>query len=975
MNINFISLVIISISISFINPSVASTDQLTIEKNIINKRNGWFDDIKKNIINETPVNNSKTAQWDKLISNEYTKTSGERKALAERDKSQNENYLFNTYQDKIFGENKHPISLNKNIDYHNIRILYDSATRAYDNNKKRLRSIDFILKDHFQRGRPYQVIDDNGNYHDNYSKIKGSSYPSGHTWNGFKQASTLAIIFPEKGSETFARAIEYGESRVIVGAHFATDTLASRVGNYYLLAQLLSDDKITKSFVTSAKNTRSHISSLCQKEIKHCLAPSVHNIKSNLGDYERGSNQITSKIMPNDLPKESNYLLRLRFPYLNENQRQSILASTAYPSHSIAGWNIKKGNPNSYWGLINLPKAYNGPAYLYDDVIINQSTNDFDIANFGEFDEWKNNISGNGKLIKKGNGTLILSGENNFSSIDVTQGQLILTGKNSYTQKSTINSGSLLVKGQLNSPLEVNHGQLILGDGQINAPVSANNMAIITGNGHVRQLMVNRGATVSPGHSIGTIKIFDTVTFQPDSNYLVEINTKNKSDQITSQGVAILKGGTVQVSLENKQDRLTQKNINDMFNTQYTILSADKGIVGKFDHVKPNYLFIGATLDYSPKDVTLKLGRNHTTFASITVTENQKSVAHALDNLPTNHSLYQRILKNDSKRDAQTVFSTLTGQIYADVLSNQINHSRQIRETLLEQTRLSESLNKTKELNDNRGNVWTKILYDWDKTTHDGNANGYTSSTYGIFVGADQHLLNDKATLGLAAGFTQTTLSAQQSQSHSNNSHLAIYGGLLLDPIILRAGLGHSIHRIQTNRSVYNGSQLANNSANYYANTNQSFIEIAYPFNHKAVNIEPFTRFAYINATSNAFNEQRRETSLQGRKQHIDTALSTLGLRISNQWKLGQKSSIDLNGEASWQHQYGRLDRRIQLNFTDTTSSFISQSVPASRHGLAVKMGTNININESTKLTFDYNKLISKYYSDNNIDAKISIAF
>ncbi len=500
-------------------------------------------------------------------------------------------------------------------------------------------------------------------------------------------------------------------------------------------------------------------------------------------------------------------------------------------------------------------------------------------------------------------------------------------------------------------------------------------MAIITGNGHVRQLMVNGGATVSPGHSMGTINISDTLTFQPDSHYLVEINAKNKSDQMTSQGVAILKGGTVQVSLENKQDSLTQKNVHDMFNTQYTILSADKGIVGKFDHVKPNYLFIGATLDYSPKDVTLKLGRNHTTFASITATENQKSVAHALDNLPTNHSLYQRILKSDSKRDVQTVFSTLTGQIYADVLSNQINHSRQIRETLLEQTRLSESLHKTKELNDNKGNVWTKILYDWDKTTHDGNANGYTSSTYGVFVGADQHVLNDKVTLGLAAGFTQTTLSTQQSQSHSNNTHLAAYGGLLLDPIILRAGLGHSIHRIQTNRSVYNGPQSANNSANYSASTNQLFIEVAYPFSHKAVNIEPFTRFAYINATSDTFTEQHRETSLQGQKQHTDTALSTLGLRVGSQWKLSQKLNVDLHGEASWQHQYGRLDRGIKLNFSDTTSSFISQSVPASRHGLAVKVGANINMNASAKLTFDYNKLISKYYSDNNIDAKVSIAF
>ncbi|MFN6887225.1 hypothetical protein ACK4SH_36650, partial [Proteus mirabilis] len=73
-----------------------------------------------------------------------------------------------------------------------------------------------------------------------------------HTWNGYKQAAVLSILFPEKGSEMFARAIEYGESRVIVGAHFATDTIASRIGNYYLLSQMLADDDTTRTFVELA---------------------------------------------------------------------------------------------------------------------------------------------------------------------------------------------------------------------------------------------------------------------------------------------------------------------------------------------------------------------------------------------------------------------------------------------------------------------------------------------------------------------------------------------------------------------------------------------------------------------------------------------------------------------------------------------------------------------------------------------------
>ena len=68
---------------------------------------------------------------------------------------------------------------------------------------------------------------------------KNSSYPSGHTSNGFGQAVVMAMAFPERGQEVFSRALQYGESRVIVGAHFPTDTMTSRLARYYYMAQLL----------------------------------------------------------------------------------------------------------------------------------------------------------------------------------------------------------------------------------------------------------------------------------------------------------------------------------------------------------------------------------------------------------------------------------------------------------------------------------------------------------------------------------------------------------------------------------------------------------------------------------------------------------------------------------------------------------------------------------------------------------------
>ena len=55
------------------------------------------------------------------------------------------------------------------------------------------------------------------------------SYPSGHTIRGWCAATLLTEIDPTAAERLFARAMAYGESRVIVGAHWQSDVDASRL--------------------------------------------------------------------------------------------------------------------------------------------------------------------------------------------------------------------------------------------------------------------------------------------------------------------------------------------------------------------------------------------------------------------------------------------------------------------------------------------------------------------------------------------------------------------------------------------------------------------------------------------------------------------------------------------------------------------------------------------------------------------------
>ena len=68
------------------------------------------------------------------------------------------------------------------------------------------------------------------------------SYPSGHTTYGYMGSILLAVLVPDRYPEMIARAAEYGNDRILMGAHYAMDVLGGRTLATYDLAHLLAND-------------------------------------------------------------------------------------------------------------------------------------------------------------------------------------------------------------------------------------------------------------------------------------------------------------------------------------------------------------------------------------------------------------------------------------------------------------------------------------------------------------------------------------------------------------------------------------------------------------------------------------------------------------------------------------------------------------------------------------------------------------
>ena len=69
------------------------------------------------------------------------------------------------------------------------------------------------------------------------------SYPSGHTILGWTSALLLSEINPERADTILARGMMYGESRVIVGAHWQSDVDAGRLAGSVVYAHMHTSER------------------------------------------------------------------------------------------------------------------------------------------------------------------------------------------------------------------------------------------------------------------------------------------------------------------------------------------------------------------------------------------------------------------------------------------------------------------------------------------------------------------------------------------------------------------------------------------------------------------------------------------------------------------------------------------------------------------------------------------------------------
>lgn len=384
------------------------------------------------------------------------------------------------------------------------------------------------------------------------------SYPSGHSVDGYAEPLVLALVYPERYQQLVTRGAEYGIDRVVNGAHYTMDIIASRALAYHDIAQLMANDSDymglnVKSNVADYMGTpgavgeflnvtdfralipaaRAETEAILELQSGYSIQAAAALDSSRFSDkeanrllYDAAMNMGLPVVYParvgsvidfNDLgfadPRENEiganagWLLVTRFPYLSQAQRNDVLSTTA-----IDGGQFLDDGLTSFgaYSRIDLFAAADGYRSFPVSVSI---TMDASLGGFSASDTWANSIDGPGGFTLHGTGVMRL------------------TGANTYTGPTTIDGGTLVVDGSLGTGLvTVAAAATLAGSGSIGGAVS-----------------ILGGGIVAPGNSPGTLTVSDVFTLADTSILNFEFDA---ADTTVGGGINDLIAGVTNLTLD-----------------------------------------------------------------------------------------------------------------------------------------------------------------------------------------------------------------------------------------------------------------------------------------------------------------------------------------------------------------------------------------------------------------------------------------
>ena len=604
------------------------------------------------------------------------------------------------------------------------------------------------------------------------------------------------------------------------------------------------------------------------------------------------------------------------------------------------------------WGLLDETKALKGPAQFNSILIVGERASNAGLkgqfnANIGNSvtSIFENDISGDGGLLKSGNGTLIL------------------TGNNSYMGNTIIDEGKLEIYGNNTSDITINHqGTLVTYPTAI-----INDQRNVNNNGGTLE---NRGsgAVITGDYTAGNGAVTKA-----------EIGTK-----LTVKGTVNLNGDTV---LEQAMGSryITAKGMSA------TVIEAEGGVNGQFARVEAPEM-IEASVKSDEKKIDVIVCRKNVEEYVSELSESdtmRKDVAENLEasfkkldeEIENGNSAVERFAMGAAQVQAMSlptrtaILDSLSGQIYASAQALTFQHSQTVNKDLSNRLVM---LGTLENVGENAG-VWVTGIGANGKLKQEGFGEGKTK-VYGGQAGIDKQF-GKNLILGTAISYSTSKVNFDRhgGKSDADNVGISLYGrlGNKEVPYYLQGRVGVGFVDSNVERDIILGTtDVSRAKINHNDTVYSGYLETGYDVKKGNFTLTPYVGLSHDTVRRGSFTEENSQFGLTAGKKTYSQTAGLVGLRVGQgvNWSNGSKSTFQ--AYVTHQRAFKEQDLSFEAAYTGLSNAkFTVKGIGLSKNQTWVGAGVLTEVNPGFAWYVNYDGKIEKKGRNNVFTTGLRFSF
>ena len=489
-----------------------------------------------------------------------------------------------------------------------------------------------------------------------------------------------------------------------------------------------------------------------------------------------------------------------------------------------------------------------------------------------------------GSLVKRGEGTLVMTGNNSYRGGTTVEGGTLLGFAESFgltvDDKKVTHNGKVVVNGGKFGLLEKYEDNFTMtgtheagkhdGQGKDEVQVPEHSVDVVVNQGGSFQIAA--GQHVKMGE----------LTFNKGAGYTVG-----------STDVDVLK---------------------EAYNgkAQTGTVEASKITGDKLAVANPDYAFFKTDLKVEGNKLTGTLSRDETKhFATYALNDNGHAIAGALE-AAGKGGLYDALI-GGTKADLTKTYQSLGDDFLLNTRNAAINNGMLMARAVKDQAAgIGEG--RVAEMADGTARLWATGIGSW--STLDYGQSDMDSDFYAGLVGAEVDVA-DSTKIGVFFGAGKTDNKAGAAKVKSDDIHFGLYGLTNINDVAaVSYGVIHSHLDADVTRSLQVGSQLGFSAFSDKTDVTQLFGEVAYKgLNTAAYSVEPYFGLSWIHAKSDDYNEQVGTMTFATKTDAQDVQVTSLGVRGARPFAVGN-TQMALKGDVAWNHFFGDTEAEAAMNLS-----------------------------------------------------------